>query len=83
MNKDLELYKIFYTVAFYKNISRAAEALFISQPAVSKSIKNLKTALDVTLFSRNPKGVTLTAEGKVFYEYIEKSTVNHWAGEKH
>lgn len=82
MSKDLELYKIFYTVAFYKNISRAAEALFISQPAVSKSIKNLETALDVKLFSRTAKGVTLTAEGKVFYEYIEKALSIIGAGEK-
>lgn len=82
MNKDLELYKIFYTVAFYKNISRAAEALFISQPAVSKSIKNLETAVDVKLFSRNSKGVTLTTEGAIFYEYIEKALAIIAEGEK-
>ncbi|WP_378951518.1 LysR family transcriptional regulator [Pelosinus sp. sgz500959] len=82
MNKDLELYKIFYTVAFYKNISRAAEALFISQPAVSKSIKNLENALEVKLFSRNSKGVTLTTEGKIFYEYIEKALTIIGDGEK-
>ena len=82
MNKDLELYKIFYTVAFYKNISRAAEALFISQPAVSKSIKNLETALEVKLFSRNSKGVSLTTEGKIFYEYIEKALSIIADGEK-
>lgn len=73
MSKDLELYKIFYTVAYYKNISRAAAALFISQPAVSKSIKNLEQVMNVKLFSRNSKGVTLTTEGKIFYEYIEKA----------
>jgi DNA-binding transcriptional LysR family regulator len=73
MSKDLELYKIFHTVAFYKNISHAAEALYISQPAVSKSIKKLETILDVKLFSRGSKGVTLTTEGKIFYEYIQKA----------
>jgi len=73
MSKDLQLYKIFHTVAYYKNISRAAEALFISQPAVSKSIKNLESAVHVKLFSRSSKGVTLTTEGKFFYEYIEKA----------
>lgn len=82
MNKDLQLYKIFYTVAFYKNISRAAEALFISQPAVSKSIKNLETAVDVKLFSRNSKGVTLTTEGAIFYDYIEKALTIIAEGEK-
>jgi len=73
MSEDLELYKIFHTVAFYKNISHAAEALYISQPAVSKSIKKLETLLDVKLFSRGSKGVTLTTEGKIFYEYIQKA----------
>lgn len=73
MSEDLELYKIFHTVAFYKNISHAAEALYISQPAVSKSIKKLETILEVKLFSRGSKGVTLTAEGKIFHEYIEKA----------
>ncbi|GMA97364.1 LysR family transcriptional regulator [Pelosinus sp. IPA-1] len=73
MSKDLELYKIFHTVAYYKNISHAAAALYISQPAVSKSIKKLEAILDIKLFSRSSKGVTLTTEGKLFYEYIEKA----------
>lgn len=73
MTKDLELYKIFHTVAFYKNISHAAEALYISQPAVSKSIKKLESTLAVKLFSRGSKGVTLTTEGEIFYEYIQKA----------
>jgi len=82
MSKDLELYKIFHTVAYYKNISRAAESLFISQPAVSKSIKNLENAVHVKLFSRNSKGVTLTTEGEIFYEYIEKALRLITDGEK-
>jgi DNA-binding transcriptional LysR family regulator len=73
MSEDLELYKIFHTVAFYKNISHAAAALYISQPAVSKSIKKLEGLLDVKLFSRGSKGVFLTTEGKIFYEYIQKA----------
>ena len=73
MNGDLELYKIFHTVAYYKNISRAAQALYISQPAVSKSIKKLEQSIDVILFSRTSRGVALTTEGKIFYEYIEKA----------
>ncbi len=73
MSEDLELYKIFHTVAFYKNISHAAEALYISQPAVSKSIKKLEGLLDIKLFSRGSKGVALTTEGKIFYEYIQKA----------
>lgn len=73
MSEDLELYKIFHTVAFYKNISHAAKALYISQPAVSKSIKKLETLMDIKLFSRGSKGVTLTTEGIIFYEYIQKA----------
>ncbi len=63
MNIDLNLYKVFFVVANCKNISRAAEVLFVSQPAVSKSIKTLETSLNVNLFSRSSKGVNLTPEG--------------------
>ncbi|MBP2653593.1 MAG: transcriptional regulator, LysR family [Firmicutes bacterium] len=73
MNGDLELYRIFHTVAYYKNISRAAEALYISQPAVSKSIQKLENAIGVKLFMRSSRGVTLTSEGKILYDYIKKA----------
>jgi len=82
MSGDLELYKIFHTVAYYKNISRAAEALYISQPAVSKSIKKLESTVDVKLFTRSSKGVNLTAEGEIFYEYLDKALALISAGEK-
>ncbi|MDP4144765.1 MAG: LysR family transcriptional regulator [Bacillota bacterium] len=73
MNADLELYKIFYTVAGCENISQAAERLYISQPAVSKSIKKLESVVGIALFSRNSRGVKLTEEGKVLYDYVEKA----------
>lgn len=73
MDNNLELYKIFYIVASCGNISAASERLFISQPAVSKSIKRLEAITGITLFSRNSRGVKLTEEGKVFYQYIEKA----------
>jgi DNA-binding transcriptional LysR family regulator len=82
MNGTLELYKIFHTVAYYKNISHAAEALYISQPAVSKSIKKLENTLDVKLFSRSSTGVNLTTEGKTFYEYLDKALTIIADGEK-
>ena len=50
---NTELYKIFYTVATVKNITKASEILCISQPAVTKHIKNLEEALGVILFIRN------------------------------
>lgn len=76
MNIDIELYKIFYTVATYGNITKAAERLYISQPAVTMSIKKLESELEIKLFVRNKRGVTLTSEGKVLYEYVSKAMEN-------
>lgn len=73
MNADLNQYKIFFVVSKHKNISRAAEELYISQPAVSKSIKTLESSLGITLFTRNSKGVTLTNEGLILYKHIERA----------
>lgn len=73
MNIDLNLYKVFFVVANCKNISRAAEVLFVSQPAVSKSIKTLETSLNVNLFSRSSKGVNLTPEGEILYNHIKNA----------
>lgn len=72
MNVNLDLYRIFYVVAKNGSISIAADSLFVSQPAVTFQIKNLEQQLGVTLFSRTKKGVTLTEEGKVLYEYVKK-----------
>jgi DNA-binding transcriptional LysR family regulator len=79
---DLNLYKVFLTVAKSKNISHAAEELFVSQPAVSKSIKSLEISLNVTLFSRSSKGVTLTPEGEILLNYIESGFNQFNLGEK-
>ena len=71
MNVDLELYRIFYTVAKYKHMTRASLELHISQPAISQSIKKLEQQLGGTLFLRSNKGMELTSEGKMFYEYVK------------
>ena len=73
MNIDFELYRVFYTVANNKNITKAAEELMISQPAISKSIKSLEEQLGGTLFVRTKRGVVLTEEGKEFYKYIKQA----------
>ena len=73
MNIDLNLYKVFFTVASCKNISRAAGILFVSQPAVSKSIKTLETSLNIILFSRSSKGVALTPEGEILFDHIKNA----------
>lgn len=71
MNIDLELYRIFYIVAKNKNMTKASEELHISQPAISQSIKKLEEQLGGTLFLRSNKGMELTEEGKMFYEYVK------------
>lgn len=76
INVDMELYKIFYTVASCENITKAAEKLYISQPAVTMSIKKLESELGIKLFVRNKRGVILTPEGKVMYDYIAKAMEN-------
>lgn len=73
MNIDFELYRIFYVVANNKNITKASEELMISQPAISKSIKNLEEQLGGRLFVRTKRGVILTDEGKEFYNYIKQA----------
>ena len=71
MNIDLELYRVFYVVAKNKHMTKASEELHISQPAISQSIKKLEDALGGTLFLRSNKGMELTEEGKMFYEYVK------------
>lgn len=71
MNIDYELYRIFYVVAKNGNITKASEELNISQPAISKSIKNLEEQLGGKLFVRTKRGVVLTEEGREFYELIK------------
>jgi len=71
MNINFELYKVFYEVANNKSISKGAEKLMISQPAVTQSIQTLEEQLGGKLFIRTPKGVILTNEGLVLYDYIK------------
>lgn len=73
MNIDFELYRVFYTVANNGNITKASEELNISQPAISKSIKNLEQQLGGNLFVRTKRGVILTEEGKELYSYIKQA----------
>ena len=71
MNIDLELYRVFYVVAKNKHMTRASEELHISQPAISQSIKKLEDQLGGALFIRSNKGMELTEEGKMFYDYVK------------
>lgn len=76
MNINYDLYKIFYEVATSGNITHASKKLNISQPAISKAIKNLESQLGGDLFVRTQKGVVLTEEGKLFYKYIGNAIEN-------
>ena len=71
MERNLNLYHIFYTVAKCENISTAANQLFISQPAISKSISRLEQSLDTTLFLRSSRGVKLTQEGELLFQQVD------------
>ena len=73
MSVKLELYRVFKEVAEVGNITAAAQALYISQSAVSQSIKQLEHDLQTRLFARNSRGVTLTAEGQMLYEYVRSA----------
>ncbi len=62
--------EIFYHVAKFQSVSKAAEALYISQPAVSSQIKKLESAYGVHLIEKNGQGIQLTALGLQLYEII-------------
>lgn len=71
MENRIDGYKIFESVARNESISKASEELFISQPAVSQSIKKLESTIGGELFNRTKNGVKLTSEGQTFYKYIK------------
>lgn len=81
MYDNLNNYKVFYNVAKYKSLSKAAEKLYISQPAISKSLAKLEEGLETKLFERTSKGVVLTSEGEVLYKHIETAFDNITKGE--
>ena len=70
-NINLNLLKYFYEVVNTKNITKASENLCVSQPAITKAIKDLENELNVKLLLRSKKGVTPTTEGEILYEHIK------------
>jgi DNA-binding transcriptional LysR family regulator len=73
--------KVFYYVAKTLSFSEAASELFISQSAVSQSIKVLEKRLNQTLFLRSTKKVSLTKEGELLFKHIEPAVNLIWRGE--
>lgn len=82
MNQNLSSYRIFYTVANAGNISKAAKELYISQPAISKSIQKLEESLECKLFSRSSRGVALTDEGALLYSHVKEAFETLTQGEE-
>ena len=75
MNTDFNLYRIFLHLYEEGSISKTATKLFVSQPAISYSLKELESQLGYTLFYRNSKGIEPTMEAKELYSYV--STAFH------
>jgi LysR family transcriptional regulator, transcriptional activator of the cysJI operon len=73
MIAKLDLYKLFCQVAKSKSFSKASKELYMTQPAVSQAVMQLERELDIRLFNRTPKGVTLTNEGKLLFEYVNSA----------
>ena len=73
MVSKLDLYKIFCQVGKSESFSEAAKDMYMTQPAVSQAIMQLERELDVRLFNRTPKGVTLTHEGQLLFEYANSA----------
>lgn len=70
MEQNLSSYKIFKTVADEGSFLKAAEKLYITQPAISKAVKKLEDSLNVKLFIREARGVRLSPDGEVLYDYV-------------
>jgi len=73
MSVKLDLYKVFSIVGKNSSFSKAAKDLYMTQPAVSQSISQLERELDTRLFNRTPRGVTLTDEGRILFEYVNSA----------
>ena len=71
---NIELYRVFYTVAKCGSLTKAADELFISQPAVSQAIKQLESQLGTSLFNRTHRGMELSVQGgKLIYKQVEEA----------
>lgn len=68
---NFDSYMIFYSTAKNKNMTAAAAELYLSQPTVSRAIRELEDYLGCTLFIRSKKGVEMTPEGELLYRHVE------------
>ena len=82
VSASFDAYKIFYFVGRYKNITRTANALFLSQSTISRCIQNLETDLGCRLFMRSQSGVTLTPKGEMLYNHVARACEHIFLGEE-
>lgn len=71
MNVNLNLLKYFYVVVIEGNITKAAEKLFVTQPAITRSIKELEDQFNSKLLERSQKGVVPTQEGLILFNHLK------------
>jgi len=79
---NLEYYRAFYYVAQLSSVSKAADALFLSQPNITRSIKKLEEHLNCMLFTRVSRGMQLTNEGKIVFNHVERAFEQFFEAEK-
>lgn len=82
MEQSLTSYRAFYETAQEGNISKAAEKLGVTQPAVSKAINKLEQGLGTKLFDRTQRGVSLTPEGDILFEHLRQAFYSIQLGEE-
>ena len=73
MNINFDWYNVFYYVCKFKSVTKASNFLCVSQPAVSKNIRNLENALDKKLVIKKSKGIDITKEGYILFDEISES----------
>jgi len=82
MISKLDAYRVFCEVAKHQSFSKAAKALYMTQPAVSQTIMGLERESETRLFTRTSKGVTLTTDGQLLYEYVSAAISLIESGER-
>ncbi|MDR0838276.1 MAG: LysR family transcriptional regulator [Oscillospiraceae bacterium] len=75
-NITFQQIEAFLTIARYNNLSKAAANMFVSQPAISRTLNRLEASVGLTLFSRTNKGVALTPEGEYLFSALESAYNN-------
>lgn len=83
MNFNLEYYRAFFATANYLNFTKAADHLYLTQSAVSQSVKKLENELNCALFLRTPHGLKLTREGTILHAHVKKAFEELQTAEAH